>query len=221
MMHKLQRTRCFSTSNKAIFYPVTILGGGPVGLFLSRLLREYEISHCLVERREQPRTHPQAHYLNMRTMEVLRTWYPDAFIESVKQTPPSSFWRDFVYCHTVAGTEYARQNHFLDVDNDTWMKSPTTVLHLAQNRFEKILRLHHPSEDPFTKSYFGFTGDLQSYDHDSCTVKVKSINTPKEFIVRSKFVVSCEGTSSSTRNQLHIQYEGKEKLQHLMNIHFK
>lgn len=93
MMHKLRRTRCFSTSNKAIFYPVTILGGGPVGLFLSRLLREYEISHCLVERREQPRTHPQAHYLNMRTMEVLRTWYLDAFIESVKQTPPSSFWR--------------------------------------------------------------------------------------------------------------------------------
>lgn len=129
--------------------------------------------------------------------------------------------RDFVYCHTVAGTEYARQNHFLDVGNDTWMKSPTTVLHLAQNRFEKILRLHHPSEDPFTNSYFGFTGDLQSYDHDTCTVKVKSINTPKEFIVRSKFVVSCEGTSSSARNQLHIQYEGKEKLQHLMNIHFK
>jgi 2-polyprenyl-6-methoxyphenol hydroxylase-like FAD-dependent oxidoreductase len=56
--------------------PVIIVGGGPVGLFLSLLLSEYRVSHVLLERQnvDQRFQHPQAHFLNTRTMELLRSY---------------------------------------------------------------------------------------------------------------------------------------------------
>ena len=32
-------------------YPVVIVGGGPVGMILSLLLSQYNIKHCLIEKR--------------------------------------------------------------------------------------------------------------------------------------------------------------------------
>jgi pyruvate/2-oxoglutarate dehydrogenase complex dihydrolipoamide dehydrogenase (E3) component len=49
---------------------VLIVGGGPVGLSLSILLSQLGVSSLLVEKRAQPTMHPQAHFINNRTMEV-------------------------------------------------------------------------------------------------------------------------------------------------------
>jgi 2-polyprenyl-6-methoxyphenol hydroxylase-like FAD-dependent oxidoreductase len=54
--------------------PIVIVGGGPVGLLLSILFSEYGVAHVLLERQsvQQRFQHPQAHFLNTRTMELLR-----------------------------------------------------------------------------------------------------------------------------------------------------
>jgi hypothetical protein len=52
--------------------PVLIVGGGPVGLTLSILLSRLGVDSLLVERHASPTTHPQAHFINNRTMEVFR-----------------------------------------------------------------------------------------------------------------------------------------------------
>jgi 2-polyprenyl-6-methoxyphenol hydroxylase-like FAD-dependent oxidoreductase len=51
-----------------------IVGGGPSGLFLAHLLRSYEVPFLLIEAQtpEQRFKHPQAHFLNTRTMEILK-----------------------------------------------------------------------------------------------------------------------------------------------------
>ena len=67
--------------------PVIIVGGGPVGLFLSILLSDYNVPHILLERQSVASRfrHPQAHFINTRSMELFRTVVPDT-----TNTPPSS-----------------------------------------------------------------------------------------------------------------------------------
>ena len=74
-------------------FPVCILGGGPVGLFLSSQLSSYGIEHCIVERRLVPTKHPQAHFMNARTMEILQAHLPSSFKSVLSQMPPSKNWR--------------------------------------------------------------------------------------------------------------------------------
>lgn len=50
--------------------PVSIIGAGPTGLTLSILLSQYGIPHAVLERGSALTNHPQAHLINMRTMEV-------------------------------------------------------------------------------------------------------------------------------------------------------
>lgn len=103
---------------------------------------------------------------------------------------------------------------------DLWNKSPTTVLHLAQNKFEGILRSSHTDyQSGFCDSYFGYTAQLQTFDQDSSTLYIKANSSTDDIIINTQYLISTEGTLSSIRRKL--QYEGKEKLQHLINIHFK
>ncbi|RQM24742.1 hypothetical protein B5M09_006289 [Aphanomyces astaci] len=68
----LQHVRRQSTSSR-----VLIAGGGPVGLTLGILLQHvYNVPVDIVERQMQPTQHPQAHFMNVRTMEILRTHMP-------------------------------------------------------------------------------------------------------------------------------------------------
>ena len=52
--------------------PVLIVGGGGCGLTTSILLSDLGVDHLLVERHGGTSNLPKAHYLNQRTMEVLR-----------------------------------------------------------------------------------------------------------------------------------------------------
>jgi 2-polyprenyl-6-methoxyphenol hydroxylase-like FAD-dependent oxidoreductase len=122
----------------------------------------------------------------------------------------------------VCGPEYGRDNHFKQLDSTIWNRSPTSVVHLAQSKFEQILRFHHNRlSDKKLTSLFGYSGELKSFNNESCTVTVQSIDFKDKFDINCQYVVSCEGTNSSIRKKLNLFYEGKEKLQHLMNIHFK
>lgn len=80
---------------------VAIVGGGPVGLLLSKLLSNYGVHHYLIERRKGNRLHPQAHYLNVRSMEIMRSTCWREFEQSLKQSPPSFTWRFVAFAFYV------------------------------------------------------------------------------------------------------------------------
>ena len=68
-------TRKIQTPTRTTTTPVIIVGGGPVGLFLSILLSDYQVPHLLLERQSVNSRfrHPQAHFINTRSMELFRT----------------------------------------------------------------------------------------------------------------------------------------------------
>jgi len=74
-------------------YEVGIVGAGPVGLFLSKLLNNYGINHCIVDKKRGPTTHPQAHFVNNRTMEIFQSSIPIVFDGMLKGMSESAYWR--------------------------------------------------------------------------------------------------------------------------------
>lgn len=52
--------------------PVVIAGGGPTGLTTALLLAKLGVPSVVLERSRALTDHPQAHFINMRCMEVLR-----------------------------------------------------------------------------------------------------------------------------------------------------
>lgn len=74
-------------------YDVGIVGSGPVGLVLSGLLKRCGVRHALIDRRKDPVIHPQAHFLNARSMEIAQSYFPNEYNEIVKMLPDSKYWR--------------------------------------------------------------------------------------------------------------------------------
>jgi 2-polyprenyl-6-methoxyphenol hydroxylase-like FAD-dependent oxidoreductase len=74
-------------------FKVVVIGGGPVGSLLSKLLSQYGVQHCLIEKRFEPTKHPQAHYLNARSMEILKSHFPSIHSSIIESMPNSDNWR--------------------------------------------------------------------------------------------------------------------------------
>lgn len=144
--------------------PVLIVGAGPVGLTLSALLSRFGVDHLVCERRARPSTHPQAHFVNNRTMEIFRPVL-GLGASIARSQPPLEHWRRFVYCTGMArGVELGRVDHFddgthdgtHDDDDDRHHRevSPASVAHFGQHRLvpellQRAYALHPRGRDGF------------------------------------------------------------------------
>ncbi len=79
---------------------VVIIGGGPVGLTASLLLDRLRIAHVVVEAQDPPSDHPQAHFINSRSMEIFRELGLEAAIREA--AAPLDEWRRHVYATALA-----------------------------------------------------------------------------------------------------------------------
>lgn len=90
-LNVLCSTEYFGMQNKK--FSVCIVGGGPVGLIASGLLKHFKVPHAIIERRKHPTTHPQAHFFNARSMEILQAYFPHSFNQALQSMPQSTNWR--------------------------------------------------------------------------------------------------------------------------------
>ena len=118
----------------------------------------------MCERRARPSTHPQAHFVNNRTMEIFRPVL-GLGASIARSQPPLEHWRRFVYCTGMArGVELGRVDHFddgthdgtHDDDDDRHHRevSPASVAHFGQHRLvpellQRAYALHPRGRDGF------------------------------------------------------------------------
>ncbi|BFI27883.1 hypothetical protein MPTK2_2g14360 [Marchantia polymorpha subsp. ruderalis] len=218
--------------------PVLIVGAGPVGLSLSILLSNYGIRSLVVEKRAKLSMHPQAHFINNRTMEIFRKMEGLAD-EIEKAQPPLDHWRRFVYCNTLAGPVIGTVDH-LQPQDVSREKSPTYIAHFSQHRLlplllsraEKLSQnlknengtvleredaslslrgIHFSQELVALKDESGYiTAGLSSSDKDSVFPKC----------IKCRYVVGTDGASSSVRRLMGVRMEGEEAMQKLISVHF-
>mmetsp|Transcript_6481 Transcript_6481/g.14653 ORF Transcript_6481/g.14653 Transcript_6481/m.14653 type:complete len:865 (+) Transcript_6481:28-2622(+) len=93
-----------TTAKKKTIHDAIIIGGGPTGLLLSNLLSSYNIhSHLLLDKRpvEELLKHPQAHFINVRSMEILKAEVPRVYESVLKEMPDVSEWDGFHFGGSV------------------------------------------------------------------------------------------------------------------------
>lgn len=196
---------------------VIVIGAGPVGATAALLLAAHGIPTVVIERRTSPQSHPAAHVLSTRSLEIWRQLGLDRDIRRL--SAPVHELRAITYCTTVAGLELGRVP-ILDLPaaqlDAVESASPTRAAHLSQNVLEELLwdRLRGNDLVDFRVGweYIGQRGD-----NGHVVVLARDADSVTE--VRARFVVAADGAASPVRRDLGIALSGPV-LQHVVSVHF-
>lgn len=142
-----------------------------------------------------------------------------------------AFTRDFVYCHTVLGTHFARVDHFQhDTSHEFWNSSPANIAHFPQNKFEAVLRKSMNSltelKSIFSPSlFFGYdaTDIKTSRQRNTLRIVKNSYPDPNQSAadISCDVLVGADGAHSAVRQAAGLKLQGHGALQSLLNVHFK
>lgn len=101
---------------------VAIIGAGPAGLTLSALLSKFGVPSILLERSPALPTHPQAHFINLRSMEILRHAFGGLDRRVLEMCPPREEWRYGCVCQSAinAGAFVNHGRHEFFYDSIRW-----------------------------------------------------------------------------------------------------
>ena len=208
---------------------VIVVGAGPTGLVASLLLSKYLVPHMLVEQLAKPDNHPQAHFINCRSMEILREL--NALDQIVRdQSAPLDEWRRFVYCtglsdlpdrdqitSDLTGSLLGVVDHFADGPVEEY--SPAQEVHFHQHDFVRLLR-RKVLASKFCCLIEGRHADVRENRHH-VTVMLTDCQTGRRQQIQTQFLVGADGAQSTTSQQLGIELISKNGiLQHLINVHF-
>ena len=230
-----------TTAQATIETPVVIVGGGPSGLMLSHLLLSYQVPFVLLEAQSPQFHHPQAHFLNTRTMEILHSEVPTIYEQVRAAMPPVEQWKYVQFGYSASSGIMARVNHPVDVpfgigDANGILLPPgqitappttpapsTTALsgmavgHLAQHTFSRIL---YDEAMANTNCRSNILYNTQVTNVNLQDDNQYLVTTATGMTVKSQVVVAADGSNSILRQIWNIGWNGQEGIQDLVNVHF-
>lgn len=205
--------------------PVLIVGAGPVGLVLSVLLTKLGVKCAVLEKSLSFSRHPQAHFINNRSMEVFRK-LDDLADQIQRSQPPVEFWRKFIYCTSLTGSIIGSVDHMQPQDFDR-IVSPVSVAHLSQYKLTGLLlkQLEHlgfhvrSSEGSESLNHgplrereilMGHECVSVNATNDCVTMTVSFLNEGNyvEKDIKSCIVVGTDGAGSTIRKLVGIEMRG-------------
>lgn len=198
---------------------VLIVGGGPAGLVSSLCLATLGIRSIVVEKRPHHATHPKAHEISARTLEILES-IGIPIRELAKEASPHEDASRIVFCRTMA-EEIGRidlnqpdiQKKYL---NHVSVSRP--YLNLSQTELEKILR-KHVAENQMVQLLTGLEWvSLTQSPHN--VISALRTTDGKMNQIQSKYLLGCEGAGGAVRRSLGIKMEGPDQIQDFANAFF-
>ncbi|KAI4382515.1 hypothetical protein MLD38_008470 [Melastoma candidum] len=222
-----------SESPEDLVLPVLIVGAGPVGLVLSILLTKLGVKCAVLEKNKTFSSHPQAHFINNRSMEVFRKI--DGLAEEIERLqPPVDLWRKFIYCTSLTGQILGTVDQMQPQDLKK-NYSPVSVAHFSQYKLTRLLvdHLKNLSSKTCSHHWEGFEDKLlMGYDCVSIDTtssewvsahfsSVGDDGIYKERKVRCRFLVGADGAGSTVRKLVGITLKGEKELQNLVSVHFR
>ena len=206
--------------NKAYDADVLVVGAGPVGLTLAIDLARRGVKVQLVERNETCRQWPKMERCNARTMEFFRRMglaekvraasrfrdVPmDVFIVTSLVKPP--------ILHLPYPSVTACQAEIRACNDGTLPLEPYQII--SQYTLEPLLKAV-AEEMPAIAVRFG--REMLSFTQDAD--RVSAVLAGNE-TVRAKYLVGCDGGSSTVRKQLGIRLEGQGRIRQIHQTFFR
>ena len=196
--------------------PVLIVGGGPTGLTLGALLARAGIEFLLVEKNPGTCTHPQAHAISGRTMEIFRSL--DIHEEVYRRGLDMLRFGGLRIVTSLAGSELARIAPRLDPEQIAAMMSfsPCPGTSTPQDLIEPLLAgilAGGPGQ-------LRFNTELVEFRQDADGVAATLASEGRRQSVRARWMVACDGASSGIREELGIATEGPPPLGQIIGIYF-
>ena len=197
--------------------PVLVVGAGFAGLSTALFLGWRGVPCLLVERRESLFSHPRAHGLNRRTMEVLRVvegLEPDLFASA--RGGPNDWTIAVTEAVTATPTRMINTKAMNDASSDL---SPARLCSAGQDRVEPVLLRHARAlgaDVRFSTSLIGF-----EQRGDCVEAELRNEKTGERFKVVCDYLVAGDGAGSPVRKALGVEMEGPGVLTHAVSILFE
>lgn len=198
---------------------VIVIGAGPVGATAALLLASHGLTCTVVEAHREPQSHPAAHVLSTRSMEIWREIGSERDIRGL--SAPMHELRCIPYCTTLAGPELGRVP-LADVP-DAQMDaiesiSPTRTAHLPQNILEPLLWLNL-RDNARIDLRTGWKYLSHTDFDDRVAVSIADTTTGADQVILADYVIGADGSASAVRRALRVGMDGPV-LQHTISVHF-
>src|SRR6478672_12924131 len=198
---------------------VLIVGAGPAGATLALLLAEHGIDTFVVERRGGPPTHPAAHMLSTRTLEIFR----ELGLEHDVRRLSSRIYelRNIIYATSLTGPELGRITLYDPESTEAQLLqtvSPTRGVNLSQHVLASLLwdQLEACKRVEFQR---GSVYQSHRETSDGVEVRVTGPDGDGEWVATGRYLIGADGAGSHVRRTCGLQMRGPV-LQHVISVHF-
>ncbi|KAJ8758885.1 hypothetical protein K2173_002664 [Erythroxylum novogranatense] len=191
----------------------------------------------VLEKNKAFSNHPQAHFINNRSMEIFRKI--DGLAEEIQSSqPPVDLWRKFIYCTSLTGPILGSVDHMQPQDFEKVM-SPVSVAHFSQYKLTRLLLKKLEDLNFHILKHAGpkdqNIGPIRAREllmgHECVAIKSSgqfvTVTTSRleegknvERNIHCKILVGTDGAGSTVRKLLGIQLRGEKDMQKLVSVHF-
>ncbi len=194
-----------------------VVGAGPTGMTLAKLLANAGQSCLVVERARGPQPNPSAHVVNARTLEIFRqAGFDMDAIASIAQDPTDAGHVNFV---TRLNGELIGRLPFERQGDECLDVTPTPLRNISQHRLEPLLAAELTAMTTVELRYD--TEWVSSFqDQGGVTSVLRDATTGVETTVRSTYLLGADGAGSAVRKSLGIEMIGPARIQDFVAIHF-